>query len=77
MDADGDDLGMTTMRMHKAAMRRLLMVRVLVQNRRKQKGAILVYGHKAQVVAYPSATATIQQGDAPLGEKQMKFIRER
>ena len=77
MDADGDDLGMTTMRMHKAAMRRLLMVRVLVQNRRKEKGAILVYSHKAQVVAHPSATATIQKGDAPLGEKQTKFTRER
>ena len=77
MAADGEDHGRTTIRMYKAAARSLLSIRVLVQNRRKEKETVLVYGSKAQVVAFPSTNDIIQRGAAPLGENQTKFTRER
>ena len=77
MASDGEDSGRETIRTHKAAAHSLLDLAVLVQNRRKEKGAVLVFGSKVQAVAYPSTTETVLRGAAPLGENLVKFKHER
>ena len=71
------DKARENIRMHKAALPTLLSIRVLVQNRRKERGPILVYGSQAQVVSLSSTTEVIQRGAAPLGENICQFSYDR
>lgn len=54
------------MRDHRATARSLLSLRVLVQNRRKDKTPILVFGSRAQVLSLPSSTSAMRQGRTEL-----------
>ncbi|KAL1949445.1 hypothetical protein VTO73DRAFT_8326 [Trametes versicolor] len=63
-------------RTHKAAARSLLGLRVLVQNRRKDKTPILVFGSRAQVLSQPSLTSAVLRGTAE-GDNLVKFTRDR
>ncbi|KAI1797157.1 hypothetical protein LXA43DRAFT_982973 [Ganoderma leucocontextum] len=69
---DGRDI----IRRYKAAAHSLLGLSVLVQNRRKEKGAILVFASRAQVVSYPSTIAAVHAGTAE-GDNIVKFTRDR
>ncbi len=51
-----------TMRAHRACARSILTLRVLVQNRRKDKTPILVFASQSQVLSLPSSTAAVQRG---------------
>ena len=75
--AGSSDYGREIIRTHKAAAQSLLVLSVLVQNRRKDQGVILIYGSKVQVVPYPSTTEAAEEGAAPQGENLVKFTRDR
>ncbi|KAI0833436.1 hypothetical protein BC628DRAFT_1308562 [Trametes gibbosa] len=64
------------LRTHKAAARSLLVLHVLVQNRRKEKDPILLFASRAQVVSQPSLTATVERGTAE-GDSLIKFTKDR
>lgn len=60
----------------KAATHSLLTLSVLVQNWRKEKGAILVFASRAQVVSYPSTFNALINGTSE-GDNLVKFTRDR
>ncbi|KAL1949447.1 hypothetical protein VTO73DRAFT_8328 [Trametes versicolor] len=64
------------LRTHKASARSLLGLRVLVQNRRKDKTPILVFGSRAQVLSQPSLTSAVLRGTAE-GDNLVKFTRDK
>ena len=74
--ASGPDNGRTIIRTHKAAARSLIGLRVLVQNRRKDKEPILVYGSRVQVVGFPSLTSNLLGGTSE-GDNIAKFTKDR
>ncbi len=47
---------------NRACGRRLLTLRVLVQNRRKEETPILVYGSRAELISKTSSASAIQEG---------------
>lgn len=51
-----------TMRTHKAYAQSLLSLRILVQNRRKDRIPILVFASRAQVLSLASSTVAVQRG---------------
>ncbi|OJT03812.1 hypothetical protein TRAPUB_5542 [Trametes pubescens] len=53
-----------TMRTHRAYAQSLLSLRVLVQNRRKDRTPILVFASRAQVLSVASSTVAVQRGTA-------------
>ena len=61
---------------YKAAAHSLLGLSVLVQNRRKEKDAILVFASRAQVVSYPSTVSAVMNGTAE-GDNIVKVTRDR
>ncbi|KAM5535972.1 hypothetical protein V8D89_010412 [Ganoderma adspersum] len=68
--------GRDVIRRYRAAAHSLLTLSVLVQNRRKEKGAILVFASRAQVVSYPSTFTAVVNGTAE-GDNLVKFTRDR
>lgn len=74
--ASGPDKGRAVIRTHKAAANSLLGLLVLVQNRRKDKERILVFGSQIQVVSYPSLNSAVLHGTAQ-GDNIAKFTRDR
>ena len=61
---------------YKAAAHSLLTLSVLVQNRRKEKNPILVFGSRAQIVCYPSTFSAMMNGTAE-GDNLVKYTRNR
>ncbi|EIW57518.1 uncharacterized protein TRAVEDRAFT_48557 [Trametes versicolor FP-101664 SS1] len=61
---------------YKTAERSLLDLRVLVQNRRKDKTPILVFGSRAQVLSEPSSTSAVLRGAAE-GDNNVKFMQDK
>lgn len=57
--------GHEIIRANKTYGRALLTLRVLVQNRRKEKTPILVFGSHAQVLSKVSSTDAVQRGRTP------------
>ena len=74
--ARGPDNGRDMIRRHKAAARSLLPLRILVQNRRKEKEPILVFGSRMQVVSYGSKTGAMARGATP-NDNSTTFARDR
>ncbi|EJF64993.1 hypothetical protein DICSQDRAFT_167141 [Dichomitus squalens LYAD-421 SS1] len=68
--------GIDVIRDYKAAPHSLLNLSVLVQNRRKEKGAVLVFGSRAQAVSYGSTADVVLRGTAK-GDNIAKFTRDR
>ncbi len=62
-------------RANNACGRTLLTLRVLVQNRRKDKTPILVFGARAQLVSMASSTTAVLKG-APQCDNTLKFTRD-
>ncbi|OJT07607.1 hypothetical protein TRAPUB_1537 [Trametes pubescens] len=75
MMAGGGAASRQTIRTHKVTARSLLGLRVLVQNRRKEKNPILVFGSHAQVLSQPMQTSAVQRGTAE-GDNLVKFMRD-
>ncbi|KAI9060681.1 hypothetical protein FKP32DRAFT_1595408 [Trametes sanguinea] len=73
---DGDAASRNAIRIHKAAMRSLLGLTVLVQNRRKDKEPVLVFASRAQAVSHPSLTNAVMGGTAQ-GDNLVKFTKDR
>ena len=69
------DNGRGKIRTHRASARSLLCLRILVQNRRKSKEPILVFGSRAQVVAYPSLAILMLNGLAE-GDNIVPFSKD-
>lgn len=76
MMAGGGAASRQMLRTHKASARSLLGLRVLVQNRRKDKTPILVFGSRAQVLSQPSLTSAVLRGTAE-GDNLVKFMRDK
>ncbi|OJT10916.1 hypothetical protein TRAPUB_12572, partial [Trametes pubescens] len=74
--SDGGAANRQIIRTHKAAAHSLLGLRVLVQNRRKDKTPILVFGSRAQVLSQPSLTSAVLRGTAE-GDNLVKFTRDK
>lgn len=55
--------------------RSLLTLRILVQNRRKEKTPILVFGSRAQVLSKASSTDAVQRGRT-VGENMVIFTQD-
>ncbi|PIL35614.1 hypothetical protein GSI_02342 [Ganoderma sinense ZZ0214-1] len=75
MESSSED-GRDLIGKYKAAAHSLLTLSVLVQNRRKEKGPILVFASRTQVVSYPSTFSAIMSGTAQ-GDNIVKYTRER
>ncbi|KAJ2967767.1 hypothetical protein NUW54_g13413 [Trametes sanguinea] len=73
---DGDAASRNAIRIHKAAMRSLLGLTVLVQNRRKDKEPVLLFASRAQAVSQPSLTDAVMRGTAQ-GDNLVKFTKDR
>lgn len=56
--------------------RSLLSLRVLVQNRRKEKMPILLFASRAQALILPSSTSAVLQGTAE-GDNIVQFMLDR
>ncbi|TBU38121.1 hypothetical protein BD309DRAFT_1012691 [Dichomitus squalens] len=76
MATSGPNNGIDIIRDYKAAAHSILNLSVLVQNRRKEKGAVLVFGSCAQVVSYGSTADIVLRGTAK-GDNIVKFTRDR
>ncbi|RPD60038.1 hypothetical protein L226DRAFT_613017 [Lentinus tigrinus ALCF2SS1-7] len=74
--ATGPNHGRDMIRRHKAAARSLLSLRVLVQNRRKDKEPILVFGSRMQVVSYGQMTGAMARG-VSLNDNSTTFVHDR
>lgn len=68
--------GRDIIRVHKAAINNLLDLRVLVQNRRKDRASVLIYGSRMQVSSYASTTGAVLRGASQV-DNMVKYTRDR
>ncbi|KAI0649152.1 hypothetical protein C8Q79DRAFT_999011 [Trametes meyenii] len=76
MMTQGGEESRTKIRIYKAAARSLVGLRVLVQNRRKDKDPILLFASRAQVVSRAALTDAVLRGAAK-GDNYVKFTQDK
>ncbi|KAI0635897.1 hypothetical protein C8Q77DRAFT_1100288 [Trametes polyzona] len=76
MMAEGGAAGREIIRTHKAAARSVVGLRVLIQNRRKDKTPVVFFASRAQVVSQPSLTAAVERG-AAARDNMVKFTKDK
>ncbi|KAI0671699.1 hypothetical protein C8Q78DRAFT_1168540 [Trametes maxima] len=72
----GGEPSRTKIRLYKAAARSLVGLRVLVQNRRKDKDPILLFASRAQVVSRAALTDAVLRGAAK-GDNHVRFAQDK